>query len=100
LDIVVSLANQLWLLVLSRLNIAAHASTLPLERGRRPTELSATLFLTDPEAYQGSGLMIAALGGEHAVKLAACDMILYASGARHRVTPITSGGAVDPELGA
>jgi predicted 2-oxoglutarate/Fe(II)-dependent dioxygenase YbiX len=85
LDIVVTLANQLWLLVLSRLNTAAHAWILPLERGCMRTELSATLFLTDPESYQGSGFMIAALGGEHAVKLAACDMNLYASGARHRV---------------
>lgn len=62
-----------------------------LERGRMRADLSATVFLTDPESYEGGELMIAAPGGEHAVKLAAGDMILYASGARHRVTPVTSG---------
>jgi PKHD-type hydroxylase len=63
----------------------------PLAKGRMRADLSATLFLTDPASYDGGELMIAAPGGEHAVKLAAGDMILYASGARHRVTPVTRG---------
>lgn len=63
----------------------------PLEKGRMRADLSATVFLTDPESYEGGELTIAAPGGEHAVKLAAGDMILYASGARHRVTPVTHG---------
>jgi PKHD-type hydroxylase len=63
----------------------------PLTKGRMRADLSATLFLSDPASYDGGELMIAASGGEHAVKLAAGDMILYASGARHRVTPVTRG---------
>lgn len=63
----------------------------PLARGRMRADLSATLFLSDPESYEGGELVIAAPGGEHAVKLSAGDMILYASGARHKVTPVTQG---------
>lgn len=63
----------------------------PLAKGRMRADLSATLFLSDPDSYAGGELMIAASGGEHAVKLAAGDMILYASGARHRVMPVTRG---------
>jgi PKHD-type hydroxylase len=62
-----------------------------LTKGRMRADLSATLFLSDPASYDGGELMIAAPGGEHAVKLAAGDMILYASGARHRVMPVTRG---------
>ena len=63
----------------------------PLVKGRMRADLSATLFLSDPESYDGGELIIAAPGGENAVKLAAGDMILYASGARHRVAPVTRG---------
>jgi PKHD-type hydroxylase len=63
----------------------------PLIKGRMRADLSATLFLSDPDDYEGGELMIAGSGGDHAVKLAAGDMILYASGARHGVTPVTQG---------
>ena len=63
----------------------------PLTKGRMRADLSATLFLSDPGSYDGGELMIAGPGGEHAVKLPAGDMILYTSGARHRVTPVTQG---------
>lgn len=63
----------------------------PLAKGRMRADLSATVFLSDPDSYDGGELMIAAPGGEHAVKLAAGDMIVYSSGARHRVTPVTQG---------
>jgi PKHD-type hydroxylase len=63
----------------------------PLAKGRMRADLSATLFLTDPDSYEGGELVIAVPGGENAVKLAAGDMILYASGARHRVTPVVQG---------
>lgn len=63
----------------------------PLVKGRMRADLSATLFLSDPESYAGGELIIAAPGGENAVKLAAGDLILYTSGARHRVTPVTHG---------
>lgn len=63
----------------------------PLAKGRMRADLSATLFLSDPGSYAGGDLIIAAPGGESAVKLAAGDMIVYASGARHRVSPVTQG---------
>lgn len=63
----------------------------PLKKGRMRADLSATVFLSDPNSYEGGELVISDHGGEHAVKLSAGDMILYASGARHRVTPVTQG---------
>jgi PKHD-type hydroxylase len=55
------------------------------------TDLSATLFLTDPAAYDGGELIVEDAYGEHAVKLAAGDMILYPASSLHRVAPITRG---------
>jgi PKHD-type hydroxylase len=63
----------------------------PLVKGRLRADLSATLFLSDPASYEGGELLVAVPGGENAVKLAAGDMILYASGARHAVSPVTAG---------
>ena len=54
-------------------------------------DLSMTLFLTEPEAYGGGELLIADSYGEHAVKLAAGDMVLYPAESLHRVVPVTSG---------
>ncbi len=55
------------------------------------TDLSATLFLTDPDAYDGGELIVEDTYGEHAVKLPAGDMILYPASSLHRVAPITRG---------
>lgn len=55
------------------------------------TDLSATLFLTDPDDYDGGELVIEDAYGEHAVKLAAGDMIVYPASSVHRVAPITRG---------
>jgi PKHD-type hydroxylase len=55
------------------------------------TDLSATLFLTDPADYDGGELIIEDAYGEHAVKLPAGDMILYPASSLHRVEPITRG---------
>jgi PKHD-type hydroxylase len=58
------------------------------------SDLSATLFLTDPEAYEGGELTIEDTYGAHTVKLAAGDLILYPSSSLHHVTPVTSGERV------
>lgn len=58
---------------------------------RYRTDLSATLFLTDPDDYDGGELIIEDTYGEHGVKLAAGDMILYPASSLHRVAPITRG---------
>jgi PKHD-type hydroxylase len=55
------------------------------------TDVSATLFLTDPADYDGGELIVEDAYGEHAVKLPAGDMILYPASSLHRVAPITRG---------
>ncbi len=55
------------------------------------TDMSATLFLTDPADYDGGELVIEDTYGEHSVKLPAGDMVLYSATSRHHVTPVTRG---------
>jgi PKHD-type hydroxylase len=55
------------------------------------TDLSATLFLTDPTEYDGGELAIGEGGDEKQVKLPAGDMVLYSGGTVHRVLPVTRG---------
>jgi PKHD-type hydroxylase len=55
------------------------------------TDLSATLFLSDPDDYDGGELEVADTYGVHAVKLNAGDLILYPASSLHQVTPITRG---------
>jgi PKHD-type hydroxylase len=62
--------------------------------GRVRTDLSATLFLTPPEAYGGGELMIEDTYGVHAVKLPAGHLVLYPATSLHHVTPITSGARI------
>jgi PKHD-type hydroxylase len=59
--------------------------------GRYRTDLAATLFLTDPNGYDGGELVIEAGFGEQAVKLPAGDMVLYPATSVHRVEPVTRG---------
>jgi PKHD-type hydroxylase len=58
---------------------------------RLRTDLSATLFLSDPSEYDGGELMIEDSFGAHSVKLAAGNMVLYPSSSLHLVKPITRG---------
>jgi PKHD-type hydroxylase len=55
------------------------------------TDLSATVFLTEPADYDGGELVIGERGEERRVKPAAGDMVLYSGGTVHRVTPVTRG---------
>lgn len=61
-------------------------SPLPLR-----TDLSCTLFLADPEEYDGGELVVSDTYGTHEVKLPAGDMILYPSSSVHKVEPVTRG---------
>jgi PKHD-type hydroxylase len=56
---------------------------------RLRSDLSATLFLSDPESYEGGELMVEDTYGAHSVKLAAGDLILYPASSLHHVTPVT-----------
>ncbi|HEE6600672.1 UNVERIFIED_CONTAM: Fe2+-dependent dioxygenase [Acinetobacter baumannii] len=58
---------------------------------RLRTDLSCTLFLSEPEEYEGGDLVVEDTYGYHEVKLPAGDMILYPSTSLHEVTAITSG---------
>jgi PKHD-type hydroxylase len=55
------------------------------------TDLSATLFLSAPEEYEGGELAVDDTYGAHSVKLPAGDMILYPATSLHRVNPVTRG---------
>ncbi len=55
------------------------------------TDLSATLFFSEPEDYDGGELVIEDTYGTHSVKLRAGDMVLYPGTSLHRVTPVTRG---------
>jgi PKHD-type hydroxylase len=58
------------------------------------TDLSATLFLSAPESYDGGELIIQDTFGERSVKLAAGDLVLYPGTSVHRVAPVTRGERV------
>ena len=55
------------------------------------TDVSFTLFLSDPESYDGGELVIESASGEDAVKLAAGSLVAYPSTTLHHVAPITRG---------
>lgn len=58
------------------------------------SDLSATLFLAEPDEYDGGELEIEGPFGVQAVKLEAGDMVLYPSSSLHRVTPVTRGARI------
>ena len=62
--------------------------------GRIRTDLSCTLFFSDPEEYDGGELVIEDTYGSKSVKLPAGDMILYPATSLHHVTPVTRGARV------
>ena len=55
------------------------------------TDLSVTLFLSQPDEYDGGELLVEDTYGVHSVKLPAGDLILYPASSLHRVTPVTRG---------
>jgi PKHD-type hydroxylase len=70
--------------------IRTHAPT----RVRLRTDLSATLFLSSPDEYDGGELLVEDTYGTQTVKLAAGDLVLYPSTSVHRVNPITRGARI------
>ncbi len=58
------------------------------------TDLSATLFLSAPEEYDGGELVIEDTYGKQSVKLPSGDLVLYPATSLHRVTPVTRGSRV------
>ncbi|MGE0408271.1 MAG: Fe2+-dependent dioxygenase [Amphiplicatus sp.] len=58
---------------------------------RLRTDLSATLFLSDPDSYDGGELVVETSFGAQEIKLAAGDLVLYPASSLHRVAPVTRG---------
>lgn len=61
------------------------------DAGHLRSDLSCTLFLNDPEEYDGGELVVADTYGEHDIKLPAGDVILYPASSLHQVNPVTRG---------
>src|SRR5271169_7141134 len=58
------------------------------------TDLSATLFLTAPEEYDGGELVVEDAYGTHSVKLPAGHMVLYPASSLHHVRPVARGARI------
>lgn len=71
---------------------AVHRNPFTGERVR--TDVSTTLFLSDPDEYNGGELIVEDAYGAHEVKLPAGDAIVYPSTSLHRVEPVTRGARV------
>jgi PKHD-type hydroxylase len=63
----------------------------PLTGLRIRTDLSVTLFLSEPDEYDGAELVVEDHYGSHEVKLPAGHLVLYPASSLHMVTPITRG---------
>ncbi len=55
------------------------------------TDVSFTLFLSDPESYEGGALLIQDLAGDREFRPRAGSAVFYPTGLLHRVTPVTAG---------
>jgi PKHD-type hydroxylase len=55
------------------------------------TDISSTLFLSEPDTYDGGELIVFDTYGSHEIKLPAGDLILYPSTSLHRIEPVTRG---------
>lgn len=71
----------------------AHVDNAMMGKGadRMRTDLSFTLFLSDPDSYEGGELVVHAAGLTQAIKGKAGELVLYPSASIHEVRPVTSG---------
>lgn len=76
------------------LHVDGAVRQLPGTGLRLRTDLSNTLFLCDPEDYDGGELVVVDTYGTHEVKLPAGDLVLYPSTSLHRVEPVTRGARI------
>jgi PKHD-type hydroxylase len=71
------------------MNYGSHVDDALMDGMR--TDVSFTLFLSDPASYEGGELVIESASGEDAVKLEAGSLVAYPSTALHHVAPVTQG---------
>src|SRR6202046_5101153 len=76
----------------THVDTAIRASATTGQRIR--TDVSATLFLSAPEEYEGGELHVEDTYGVHSVKLPAGHMVLYPATSLYRVSPVTRGARV------
>ena len=94
-----SLAEKIWPPVFNLYQDGGHYGThsdaalmrLPEAGLTIRSDLSATLFLSEPDSYDGGELIVEEQFGAQPVKLAAGDMVLYPSSSLHQVAPVTRG---------
>lgn len=67
---------------------------MPDGSGYVRADVSATLFLSEPDEYEGGELIIEDTFGRHAVKLKAGSLVVYPSSSVHQVSPVTKGARV------
>lgn len=75
------------------MNYGAHVDGAIMDDNGKPlrADLSVTLFLSEPETYDGGELVIELPYGEEEIKLAAGEAVVYSSDTVHRVAPVTRG---------
>lgn len=84
-------------LILSRTEDGGHYgrhvdnALMPTTDNHLRTDLSFTIFLSDPETYDGGELVIDTPAGDYSAKPGAGDLVLYPSGSIHEVHPVTRG---------
>lgn len=76
------------------LHVDGSVRSVPGTTLRLRTDLSNTLFLCDPDDYDGGELTVVDTYGTHEVKLPAGDLVLYPSSSLHKVEPVTRGARV------
>lgn len=67
---------------------------MPDGSGYVRADVSATLFLSEPDEYEGGELTIDDTFGQHGLKLPAGSMVVYPSSSVHQVSPVTAGARV------
>lgn len=70
------------------------AALMYLENSPLRTDISTTIFLADPESYDGGELVLQTPFGEESIKLSAGDAVVYSTTLLHRVAPVTRGERV------
>lgn len=76
----------------NHIDSALHLDPYRLDRVR--TDVSTTLFLSEPDEYEGGELIVEDNYGAHEVKLPAGDAIIYPATSLHRVEPVTRGARI------
>lgn len=76
------------------LHVDGSVRSIPGTGEQLRTDLSCTLFLSDPDDYDGGELEVVDNYGTHEVKLPAGDLVLYPSSSLHQVHPVTRGARI------